>query len=155
MGAAVRLWSTFSKILLGIPEQSHPLPTYQLNIHISSDALPLLFILTTSIVSDGSHSSTLVNFLKDFLGNSSTEPPPSNFLVPHWLLLISAYPSALLLKWSVFHWSIICSTCCKVRHRQWLFSVFGEGIVSVDQHRQDKHKHTHWIILTRTQGKAP
>ena len=33
--------------------------------------------------------------------------------------------------------------CCKVRHRQWLFSVFGEGIVSVDQHRQDKHKHTH------------
>ena len=38
-------------------------------------------------------------------------------------------------------------SCCKVRHRQWLFSVFGEGIVSVEQHRQDKITNTHTNTL--------
>ena len=64
--------------------------------------LPLLITLTTSIVSDGSRSSTLVNFLKDSPGSSWTEPPHFNFWVPRWLPLIGAYQSASLLKWSVF-----------------------------------------------------
>ena len=151
---------SFTKILMGIPQQSHPLPTYQLHIHISPIAASNYINNFNCVRWEPQLDSGQLSqrFSWEFLNRAT----PFQLLSSTLATLDKCIPKCIAIE--VVSISLIddlfyfLHSCCKVRHRQWLFSVFGEGIVSLDQHRQDKHKHanthTHWIILITTQGKA-